>query len=473
MQDRHHAGQHLQAGQRRHRLALGTLTYEACSRPRTARPRPDHRRSASAATRSRAPSSSTCWRCSSPTRDQVDHHDRRDRRLGEAEEDAAQFIADEAKRGRKKPMVGFIAGRTALRPPHGPCRRDHLRRQGRRESKIAAMEAAGIRVSPPGALGTTWRSVEGLIRIWRVPRARGGLSADPGPAGAPGAGVSRAGIGSLRASDAGRRRRRQASAECISLDTSFLYGGNAPSSKTSGPLRRRPAAVDETGGFRGLGGRRAPKPRAPRNRATANWPSRRRPIRPPAPRRQLAAGKASLGDKIEALLLQSPPWPGRPRPRPTRQARRRSTSVAPDDDPRLSHARPSRRQSRSARLGRRHGSLPSSTRSPTASPTADTTADLPRQRARPGIRDHARDRRDPARTYCGNHRLGVEFMHMTDPDQKRWIQERIEGRRQGNPSPRGKKAILNKADRGRGASSSSRRQVHRHQALRPRRRRNR
>ncbi len=34
---------------------------------------------------------------------------------GGAEEDAAQFLKDEAKRGRKKPMVGFIAGRTA--PP--------------------------------------------------------------------------------------------------------------------------------------------------------------------------------------------------------------------------------------------------------------------------------------------------------------------------------------------------------------------
>ena len=34
---------------------------------------------------------------------------------GSAEEDAAQFLKDEAKRGRKKPMVGFIAGVTA--PP--------------------------------------------------------------------------------------------------------------------------------------------------------------------------------------------------------------------------------------------------------------------------------------------------------------------------------------------------------------------
>src|ERR687890_1458550 len=34
---------------------------------------------------------------------------------GDAEEQAAQFIADDARRGRKKPTVGFIAGRTA--PP--------------------------------------------------------------------------------------------------------------------------------------------------------------------------------------------------------------------------------------------------------------------------------------------------------------------------------------------------------------------
>ena len=47
------------------------------------------------------------------------------------------------------------------------------------------------------------------------------------------------------------------------------------------------------------------------------------------------------------------------------------------------------------------------------------------------------------RTYCSN--IGIEFMHMTDPEEKSWIQQRIEGKdREIQFTERGRKAILNR-----------------------------
>jgi 2-oxoglutarate dehydrogenase E1 component len=47
------------------------------------------------------------------------------------------------------------------------------------------------------------------------------------------------------------------------------------------------------------------------------------------------------------------------------------------------------------------------------------------------------------KTYCS--KIGIEFMHMSDPEEKKWIQERIEGKgKEANFTSEGKKAILKK-----------------------------
>ena len=229
--------------------------------------------------------------------------------------------------------------------------------------------------------------------------------------------------------------------------TSFLYGGNAAYIEDLyARYEADPASVDAEwqAFFAEPEGRAAPTSRKSAQRpvvAAAELAAARHAAN--SSRRSTATGREvekAVGDKIKAKAQAQ----GRRDLRRRRAAGDARFDPRADADPRLPHARPSPRQSRSARA--RAAARIDEELDPRS--YGFTEADLDRQIFLDKVlglefAHAARDPRHPARTYCQT--LGVEFMHISDPAQKAWMQERIEGRDKEITFTReGKRAILNK-----------------------------
>ena len=141
-----------------------------------------------------------------------------------------------------------------------------------------------------------------------------------------------------------------------------------------------------------------------------------------------------------------------------------------DADPRLSHPRPPPRQSRSARARAAQGRRGARSALLRLHRGRLRPQDLPRQGARARIRHPARDRRDPAAHLLPDARRRVHA-HLRrrpeglDPGAHRGARQgdQLHARRQARDPQQ--------AGRGRRLREVLRHQIHRHQALRPRRRR--
>ena len=152
---------------------------------------------------------------------------------------------------------------------------------------------------------------------------------------------------------------------------------------------------------------------------------------------------------------------------PPRHARQRARA---HDDPRLSHARPSARQSRSARPRAAEGSRGAPSRDLRLPGVRLRPQDLHRSRARARIRHGARDAGDPAAHLLRHDRLRVRPYFRSRREGVDSGAHRGAG--QGDPVHQGRQARdPRQAGRGRGLREFLRHQIPRRQALRPRRRR--
>ena len=233
--------------------------------------------------------------------------------------------------------------------------------------------------------------------------------------------------------------------------TSFLYGGNSSFiEELYGRYLTDPAAVDPS--WRAYFDELEPENRALFERARAA-------LEPQA--------AASCGWSPANLNVGAG---GRDR-RSRRQGADPRPSARDHADPRLSRARPPDRQARSAGPHRTTSSIPSSTTTPTASPTPTSTASSTSTTCWAWRRPRcARSWRSCSKTYSGT--VGIEFMHIQEPEQKSLDPGADRGHRRAvRHHGRGEARDPRAAHRDRGLRAVPARQVPGHQALRPRRRR--
>ena len=173
----------------------------------------------------------------------------------------------------------------------------------------------------------------------------------------------------------------------------------------------------------------------------------------------------SLGVPYEAVKWRRRRQPDRPRGGDAAQA-----DAGRHAHPRAPRARPPHRRPRPAALEGAASCRTSSTRPPTASPSGTSTASsspaASAARDQMTLGDLLGVLRD---AYCRT--IGVEYMHIQDTDEQRWIQAQGRGRHAPSVTKDEQAPHPRAAQRGRGVREVPRHEVRRHQALRPRGRR--